>query len=228
MGATVKARPLLLDLFCGAGGAAVGYHQAGFDVIGVDVAWKRDYPFDFIQADVFDVLRSPGDYLPSVDVVHASPPCQAFTRARVTRLEDRAHPDLITPLRPLLLASGLPFVIENVDHAPLVDPVRVCMAQVLRADGFELRRHRWFETNWTAWPLGCGCGELPAAPVFGHGPGRDFYKVHGRGFTVDAMRRIMGVPWMRSRDDIVEAIPPAFAAYIGEQLIELLARRVAI
>ncbi len=113
------SRPRLLDLFCGAGGCSVGYHHAGFDVVGVDVNPQKNYPFEFHQADA---MAYP---LGGFDVIHASPPCQAFTKAR--KLQGNTHPDLIGPIRERLIAAGVPWVIENVPGAPLsksAHPVR--------------------------------------------------------------------------------------------------------
>lgn len=104
------AKPRLLDLFCGAGGCSVGYHRAGFDAVGVDIKPQPNYPFKFHQADALEFLES--GWSDWFDAIHASPPCQAFTTARV--IHGREHPDLLTPTRDLLNASGLPWVIENV------------------------------------------------------------------------------------------------------------------
>lgn len=136
-------RPRLLDLFCGAGGAAVGYHRAGFEVVGVDNRPQPNYPFTFLQQDALGVetevlLRTGGFH-----AIHASPPCQAYTKAQ--KLQGNDHPDLIGPTRELLLQTGLPYVIENVGGAPLVDPV--CLEGQM-FDELRTVRPRYFETNW--------------------------------------------------------------------------------
>src|SRR5512146_2584663 len=107
-------KPRLLDLFCGAGGAAVGYHRAGFEVVGVDIRPQPNYPFEFIQADALDILRWdwPERRFGRLDAIHASPPCQTYTKAQ--KLQGNDHPDLIGPTRRLLEQTGLPYVIENV------------------------------------------------------------------------------------------------------------------
>jgi C-5 cytosine-specific DNA methylase len=135
-------RPRLLDLFCGAGGAAMGYARAGFEVVGVDIAPQPRYPFEFHLEDALEFLplrRIWGDF----DAIHASPPCQRWTRAQNAAQNADGHPDLITPLRPLLEATGLPYVIENVVGAPLRDPVKVCGLSL----GLGVKRHRLFESN---------------------------------------------------------------------------------
>src|SRR6187200_2858563 len=111
-------RPRLLDLFCCEGGAAIGYHRAGFDVVGVDIVDRPRYPFEFHQADA---LTYPLD---GFDAIHASPPCQAYSITK--NAHDRQHPEMVEPVRARLVASGVPYVIENVVGAPLIDPVTIC------------------------------------------------------------------------------------------------------
>jgi DNA (cytosine-5)-methyltransferase 1 len=117
------ARPRLLDLFSGAGGVALGYWHAGFDVIGVDLNPQPGYPFPFHQADALEVLACEW-FLTGFDAIHASPPCQAWTLAQ--RIQGNAHPDLIAPTRDLLIKTGKPYVIENVVGAPLREPAELC------------------------------------------------------------------------------------------------------
>ena len=150
-------RPRLLDLFCGAGGASVGYHCAGFEVVGVDIRPQKRYPFEFHQADALSILRGMVDY-PSFNgemwrpdywaAIHASPPCQAYTSARSLPNTKDDHPDLVGPVRDLLRATRLPWVIENVPGAPLSAHVMLCGSMFGLAHGeWELRRHRLFELN---------------------------------------------------------------------------------
>jgi DNA (cytosine-5)-methyltransferase 1 len=110
-------RPRLLDLFCGAGGAGVGYHRAGFDVVGVDIKPQPNYPFEFWHDDALEYLRQLCESVPSAEfsAIHASPPCQAYAGLSS---KDGRHPDLIPPVRDLLRATGLPYVIENIEGAP--------------------------------------------------------------------------------------------------------------
>ena len=135
--ADIPACPRLLDLFCGAGGAAMGYHRAGFTVVGVDINPQRHYPFEFHQADALEFDVS------GFDAIHASPPCQAFTayKRRPNHVGD--YPDLIWPTRQKLIASGVPYVIENIPKAPLLNPITLCGSSF----GLDVRRHRLFESN---------------------------------------------------------------------------------
>jgi DNA (cytosine-5)-methyltransferase 1 len=202
----------LLDLFCGAGGAAMGYHRAGFEVVGVDIKPQPRYPFAFFQADALMVP------VIGFDAVHASPPCQRYTIAQNARKNAAAHPDLVAPTREVLRRSGLPYVIENVVGAPLVNPVTLCgTAFGLEHDGFELRRHRLFECSFPVLTVPCR-HRLPAAPVFGHNAGRDFYRRHGRGYNAAAKAAIMEIDWM-TRDEVSQAIPPVFTELIGRFLL---------
>ena len=134
-------KPRLLDLFCGAGGAAMGYHRAGFEVVGVDIEPQPRYPFEFYQADALNVLTSiftPLDF----DAIHASPPCQAYSWS-ARRWTEVERADLLAPTRELLRATGLPYVIENVPGAPMQNPIRLCGVMF----GLEVIRHRLFESN---------------------------------------------------------------------------------
>lgn len=135
-------KPRILDLFCGAGGAAMGYRRAGFAVTGIDHAPQPDYPFEFIQADVMQWLARRSGFL-RFDAIHASPPCQAFSAmTQVAGTRDQ-HPDLLTPIRDWLQRIGLPYVIENVPGAPVQGHVTLCgTAFGLGAGEYELRRHR--------------------------------------------------------------------------------------
>jgi DNA (cytosine-5)-methyltransferase 1 len=215
-------KPRLLDLFCCAGGAAVGYYSAGFEVVGVDIEPQPHYPFGFIQGDALD----PPVDLRAFDAVHASPPCQAFTKGQNARKQAHLHPDLIPATRALLRSSGLPYVIENVEGAPLENPVVVCgTALGMEHEGFELRRHRLFESNVAMMSTPCH-HRLPAAPVFGHSAGRDWRNRHGRDFGQAARAAIMGVDWM-TREELREAIPPAFAEYVGGYLMAAVERAAA-
>lgn len=150
-------RPRLLDLFCGAGGAAVGYHRAGFDVVGVDLAPQPDYPFDFVRHDALDLNIG---YMREFDAIHASPPCQAHSSITKVNGTAHLHPQLIEPTRDLLNLVGLPYVIENVVGAPLLDPVQCCgsiLCPTIVVDGVlsSIRRHRRFESNVKL--IGSGC-----------------------------------------------------------------------
>lgn len=208
-GGSNGARPRLLDLFCGAGGCSVGYHRAGFDVVGVDINPMPNYPFKFVQADALDFLDT--GWPDAFDAIHASPPCQAFTTARVIHGND--HPDLLTPTRDLLQATGLPWVIENVPGAPMRPDVKLCgcMFPELRSKHGMLARERWFEFHEPQFAMRAKCHHpLPIISVFGHGG----HVYHG----VDDWRQVMGIDWMK-RDELAQAIPPAFTEYVGSFLM---------
>ena len=220
-------RPRLLDLFCGAGGAAVGYARAGFTVTGVDLIGQPHYPFEFVQADALAWLASRLELVARrFDAIHASPPCQRWTRAQNARGNADEHPNLIAPLRPLLLATGLPYVIENVPEAPLRADVTLCgTAFGLRFRGFEVRRHRAFETNVPLGPAPPCRHEVAAMPIFGHSENADFRRRFG-GVSLARRRRAMGVEWM-NREELREAIPPAFTEWIGDRLFDAIQMRAA-
>lgn len=213
-------RPRLLDLFCGAGGAASGYARAGFDVIGVDRDRQPRYPCEFIQADARSYFGRP-DLLDRFDAIHASPPCQRFAARGQQR---RTHPDLIAETR-AALAGPRPYVIENVPAAPLHDPMILC-GQMF---GLGVYRHRAFEINWRIVqprhvPHAGHIGDGQHFTVTGHTGGHACKKTGGRkvaGGTVADWRTAMGIPWMTAAE-LVEAIPPAYTEFIGRQLLALL------
>jgi DNA (cytosine-5)-methyltransferase 1 len=217
-------RPRLLDLFCGAGGAAMGYHRAGFDVVGVDIVPQPHYPFLFVQGDALDYLRLVD--LDRYDAIHASPPCQAYSQGKNiwhTRLPRERHPDLVGPTRGLLKATGLPYVMENVVGAPLTNYVTLCGDMF----GLGVKRHRLFETSFMVWNPPVCRSDHPDffVSVFGGGAKA---KKKGNGFPKtniihERAQKAMGIDWM-NRDEMSQAIPPAFTEWIGAQLLEVLER----
>lgn len=210
-------RPLLLDLFCGAGGAALGYHRAGFDVIGVDIVPQPNYRFEFIHEDALYVARElVEDYRP--DAIHASPPCQSFTayRRRGNGVGD-SYANLIPETRELLETTGLPYVIENVPGAPLHDPITLCGSMF----GLDVRRHRLFESNipLTAPPCDHSVWTERKYPGATNRPnGRFTCEVGVYRIPLDVQRAAMGIDWM-TLPELSEAIPPAFTQHIGAQLL---------
>jgi DNA (cytosine-5)-methyltransferase 1 len=208
----------MLDLYCCQGGAAMGYHRAGFDrVDGYDIISQPRYPFGFTQADALSL--DPVWIARRYDAAHASPPCQAHTRA--WKLQKNEHPKLIAPTRALLQETGLPYVIENVEEArpELVDPVLLCGD--MEPFAIETYRHRLFETNW---PLVVPEHHPHTARTAKMGrPPRDgeFMHVVGNFSGVARARQIMGMPWA-NRDGLREAIPPAYTEFIGRQLLEVI------
>lgn len=200
------SKPRLLDLFCGAGGAAMGYHRAGFDVVGVDIEPQPNYPFEFHQADA---LEYPLD---GFDAIHASPPCQGYSVTAPLHPEADC-PKLIKPVRQRLQGTTAAYVIENVPGAPLMNAVTLCGTQF----GLRTRRHRLFETSWRLFALMPPCVAHDEAPVqvFGHGGDSSRY------WTMHDWREAMGIDWMK-RDELAEAIPPAYTEWIGGHLMGAL------
>jgi DNA (cytosine-5)-methyltransferase 1 len=216
--------PRLLDLFCGAGGAAMGYHRAGFEVVGVDLKPQPNYPFEFIQDDALLILSrltegrdiAGGGYvLGNFDAIHASPPCQAHSTLG-SLWRDREHPDLVPQTRELLCATGLPYVIENVVGAPLHDPFLLCGSMFgLCANGRQLRRHRIFESNVFVMRPVCQHRGQPVG-VYGHGGGGSMTR--GYKGTAQEYREAMGIDWA-TRAEIAQAIPPAYCEHVGGFLL---------
>lgn len=216
------SKPKLLDLFCGAGGASVGYVHAGFQVRGIDIFAQPRYPYDFSQGNALTDLR----YLwHQADVIHASPPCQSYSILAKRNKNADAWPRLVELVRDLLVTTGKPYIIENVIGAPLHNPVLLCGTMFP-----ELRviRHRIFETNFPILKLGHGphplCHTFDKRKLhFGTtNEWTDFVQVTGGGnCSKAAARDAMQIPWM-NRAELNEAIPPAYTHYIGLQLMRQL------
>lgn len=214
----MSARPKLLDLFCCQGGAAMGYHRAGFDVTGVDINPQPRYPFAFVQGDAIEYVKAHGH---KYDAIHASPPCQRYTPgARRWGSADR-HPDLVEPTREALVASGRPYVIENVEGAPLLAPTLLCGVMF----GLGVLRHRAFESNI---PLSTPVHHRHERrigegyeTVAGH-PGGSSMRDGTRFGTASHWAAAMGIGWMTARG-LAESIPPAYTEHVGRQLIEHVA-----
>jgi DNA (cytosine-5)-methyltransferase 1 len=207
----------LLDLFCGAGGAAKGYADAGFEVVGVDIEPQPNYPFEFVRADA---LTFPLD---GFDAVHASAPCQAFTVYRNNSAHVRQdHPNLIPQTRERLIASGLPYVIENVPGAPLIDPIQLCGTSF---PPLEVRRHRIFESNIVLEAPPCNHGRLTERkyPGSSNRPnGRTVCNIGEWRVPIERQQRAIGIDWM-TVPELSQAIPPAYTRSIGRQLVAHLA-----
>jgi len=197
----------MLDLFCGAGGAAMGYYRAGFtDITGVDIAPQPNYPFEFIQADALEYLAEHGH---KYDVIHASPPCQAYSMMQNIHKNAHLHPDLIEPTRELLDEIDKLYIIENVKGSPLKASVMLCGTMF----GLPISRHRWFETNWNI-PI--------MTPVCNHNNLYDPWHGEGSLGQREKLSRAMAIDWFMTRPEVREAIPPAYTEWIGRHLIELL------
>lgn len=208
-------KPRLLDLFCGAGGCSMGYHRVGFDVVGVDLHPMPRYPFAFVQADALDYVAKHGH---EFDAIHASPPCQGYSRMR--HVTGREYPLMIEDVRAALRATGKPYVIENVEDAPLIDDILLCGTMF----GLKVFRHRRFESNvfLMAPPhiphkhYGKASGQ--GRPVT---PEKQYITVTGNFSGIAVGKAAMGIDWMSKRE-LTQAIPPAYTEFIGQQLIGAL------
>jgi len=212
-------KPRLLDLCCKAGGAAMGYHRAGFEVVGLDIKPQPHYPFEFIQADA---LTYP---LEGFDAYHASPPCQPWGSIRKLTIAQgvaKEYPELIVPIRERLVATGKPYVIENTPGAPLLDAVMLCGSSF----GLPIKRHRLFETNFAILRPPCAHyiytadkpalhrhlqGKSRVVGCYGHG--------RGAGDSVPLWSAAMGIDWM-TRKELSQAVPPAYTEYVGGYLMK--------
>ncbi len=199
----------MLDLFCGAGGAAMGLHRAWPDaeIVGVDIKPQPRYPFTFVQADA---MTYPLD---GFDFIWASPPCKAHTKTgwAIYFGYQKNHSDLLTPTRARLEASGVPWVIENVPGAPIRDALMLCGSMF----GLNLRRHRLFEASF-ALPLlisGCEHRGRVASP---HGHARKAGELATWGPA-------LGIDWM-DEDGLAQAIPPAYSEFIARQIKPVTSR----
>ena len=213
----------IADLFCGAGGASKGLHDAGFEVVGFDNRPQPRYPYEFRQVDVFDVDLS------EFDAVWASPPCQAYVSFRHNQTKTKEHWDSVPPTREKLVTAGIPYIIENVPGAPLQNWAMLCGTMF----GLGVLRHRWFECSFGIPfpPFTCahqGCvthGDYAA--VYGHsarGPrrGRDPWGKKLRDPKPDKdgpeWSEAMGIDWM-TKAELTQAVPPAYSEFLGQHLI---------
>ena len=203
----------LLDLFSGAGGCAMGYYRAGFDeIVGVDIKPQKNYPFAFVLGDALEYVAYHGH---EFDAIHASPPCQKYSKAR--NLRGNTHPDLVAPVRELLKATGKPYVIENVQGAPLINPVTLVGSMF----GLMTMRPRLFECSFPvpfvlAPPAQAKHAKMGRPPKEG-----EYVHVVGHMSNVPYCREAMGIDWM-TVGELAQAIPPAYTQWIGERLIEVI------
>ncbi len=208
----------VLDLFCGVGGAAMGYHQAGFEVVGVDIRPQPRYPFKFIQADC---LALDPAFVASFDVIHASPPCQVHSITAKIHGNSRGHLDLIPETRAMLVASGRPYVMENVPGAPLIDPIMLCGTMF----GLRVFRHRHFECSfWTLTPPHDGhVGTTNSSRTYStFATGADMICIAGNNFRREDGAAAMEIDWPATRPEITQAIPPAYTRWIGNAILASL------
>ncbi len=217
-------RPRILDLFCGAGGAGMGYYRAGFTVVGVDIKPQPRYPFGFVQADALEFLIA---HWREFEAIHASPPCQLFSAATMCRGGSTLdHPDLVTPTLSFLGTLDRSWIIENVPRAPLgYWNTWLCGLMF----GLKVLRHRRF----------AGSSLILAPPHPSHRGIRigvnGFVCVAGHGEASRSIRRrtppdcrnkaswsrAMGIDWM-TRSELSQAIPPAYTEYLGRHLLRQL------
>lgn len=212
----------LLDMFCCQGGASVGYSLAGFDVVGVDLAEKRKYPFDFVQGDAISYLS---EHYQEFDVIHASPPCQHFTKYKNCRKDIATrYENLIPQTRRALRETGKPYVIENVVGAPLENPITLCGSMF----GLDVRRHRLFESNIEFKQPKCDHSIWePNRFPGGRSRERGGARVLCRGtvevgrwnIPIKTQQDAMGIDWIDDLRSLSEAIPPAYTKWIGEEIL---------
>lgn len=211
------ARPKLLDLYCGAGGAGYGYYLAGFDVTGVDKFPQPQHrpEMKFIQADALEVL-SDMDFCRQFDVIHASPVCKRYSVT--ASLHGREYPDDIPAVREKLKAIRRPYVIENVPGAPLENYVVLCGTMF----GLKVIRHRLFECEPQIMfpPVACNCsgGTNSHRGYSSFAKGAKYITVAGKNYAADDGREAMGIEWM-TREYLSQAIPPAYTKWLGEQML---------
>lgn len=209
----------LLDLYCKAGGASKGYQLAGFEVVGVDIKKQKRYPYEFIQADCLELMKDM-DFLRSFDVITASPPCQTHSitqHLRNAQGKSTDKIDLIPQTREALVASGKPYVIENVPGSPLINPIRMCGSSF----GLKVRRHRLFESNIQLTSSICNHKEQ-GKPVGIYGSMRDEIPKGGHtAKSIEQAREAMGIDWM-IWGELVEAIPPVYTETIGKQILSVI------
>ena len=211
----------ILDTFCSAGGASKGYNDAGFEVVGVDIAPQKHYPYEFHQGNAIEFIIKHGH---EFDAIHASPPCQAYTPAgQQWRKGGKVYQDMVAITRYVLIKSGKPWIIENVPGAPLINPLILNGAFF----GMRVRRTRLFETSFqipfflipkegkSNFRMGRAVKEGDTIVPVGH-------------FTnVEYARKEMRIDWM-NRSELAQAIPPAYTQFIGTHLMNLLELNIDI
>lgn len=207
----------ILDLFCGGGGAGEGIHQAfpKAEITGVDLYPQKNYPFTFIQTNALDLSL---EYLRTFDFIWASPPCQAHSVISRLWNNQKKHKNLIPPIRKMLRATGIPYAIENVQGAPLLNPVKLCGCMF---KGLEVYRLRLFETSYIVSQPDHNHSihrNHKCTPLMDPRPRKagEFLTIVGHfGCSLEDARKAMGIKWM-DRNDLSQAIPPAYSKYILE------------
>jgi len=233
-------KPRLLDLFCGAGGAAMGYHRAGFEVYGIDNKPQKNYPFPFLQMDALEamdrLLRGEGLtfsngvtlYLADIDAYHASPPCQDYSVVKSLH-KGKEFPRLIEPILTRFRNTRKPYIIENVigSNLPPQPKLDGTLGVMLcgTSFGLNIRRHRLFETSFPVPTLPCD-HSIPIMDIYGDKERcKRMRELFPESIGMDFERHWVihiGVSWMRKRNEWREAIPPAYTEYIGKYLMEYI------
>jgi len=205
----------LLDLFCGGGGASAGYVMAGFEVVGVDIVKKKSYPYEFYKADAIEILNDK-EFIANFDIIHASPPCQFYSiTGNLMRAQGKttSKPDLLAQVRNLLVATGKPYIIENVPGAPMTG-VTLCGSMF----GLKVRRHRIFESNLPLVTSKCD-HKSQGRPVGVYGSINDEIPKGGKtAATLLEGQLAMGINWL-GWGNLKESIPPAYTYYLGKQVL---------
>lgn len=212
--------PRLLDLFCGAGGCARGYHDAGFDVVGVDIVPQPHYPYTFIQADALVFLDEKN--LSGFSAIHASPVCKGYSP--LSAMWEKQHPKLIPDVRRRLERTGLPWVIENVQGAVHELPSSLMLCGTMF--GLEIERHRYFESSMLLFAPGrCqhrqGCISIHGNDVWDStqkGTRRKDGRIRPKSIGIDAGRKAMNIDGMTGKE-LSQAIPPIYTCWIGTQFL---------
>lgn len=215
------SKPRLLDLYCGGGGSAMGYSRAGFDVVGIDIYPQRLYPFPIVMNDAVDYLQN---HYKEFDAVHASPPCQAHSITHYNSGNQGLHViDMIPETREAIIATGLPYIIENTPLAPLVEPVTLCgwMEEIQDIYPLKVYRHRIFESNKKLIQPKHRKHPENVQPTNQHLDPNRWVTIVGKFSGIDVARKAMGIPWLTSRP-MSQAIPPAYTTFLGRQLIAQL------
>lgn len=214
----------LLDLYCGVGGSAYGYALAGFDeIVGVDLNPMPNYPFELVSGvHAIDYLNQYGH---EFDAIHASPPCQAYTWS-AKRWTNIPRHDLVAPTRDALIATNKPYIIENVQGAPLINPIRLCglmFGEPATREHPKVLRHRLFESNLPLvappHPKHTSNGVKQGLYVTVAGHGGENCRGNNR---IVVWQEVMGIDWTRNRHELAEAVHPAYTEYLGKQLLEFL------
>ena len=226
----MKRKYKLLDLFCCAGGCAKGYYDAGFEVVGVDIVDRPNYPYEFIKADALEILKDI-EFINQFDAIHASPPCQCYSKLKYLSGDvekwEKEHVDLVAQTRELLIKTGKPYIIENVEGSPLINPIKLCGSQF---ENMYTQRPRLFESNMPlrnpsnpvvrhkTLNLGQGFAEDGYITVAGTRPPKGMNEVQAKLYYGFALG---GIDWM-SLEELTQAIPPVYTHFLGKQIIDLL------